>query len=76
MHNKELVSNTEEQEEEGVIYKTRGNLLKINEPNRFNNLILIFQNNSSNFTLNRVKYEKQILPSVRFKNFDDIHWTK
>ena len=33
----------------------------------FNCLILVLPNNSSHFTLNRVKCEKQILPSVGFE---------
>ena len=33
----------------------------------FNNLILVFQNNASHLTLNKVKCEKQILSSVGFE---------
>ena len=33
----------------------------------FNNLILVFQNNSLHFTLNRLKCEKQILLSMGFE---------
>ena len=33
----------------------------------FNSFILVLQNNSTLFTLNRVKCQKQILPPVGFK---------
>ena len=34
----------------------------------FNSFILVLQNNSRHSTLNRVKYEKQILPPVGFES--------
>ena len=43
------------------------NVVKIFDAFNFNNLILVFKNNFSHSTLNRVKCEKQIITSVRFE---------